>query len=155
MTGLQSLRGRRHVRSGDRPGGEPAISAVTKARSEPPARPRLRDIAAEHNAPSVIFSAHDPQENAAAAHRESPGPPGKMTAAPIKTQQKPQRSEKGSEMTQHQAEMNKAIVRRLYDVFRTGDVAALGEVPAEDFINHNPQTTNGLTASQALFSQVG
>ncbi len=75
MTGLQSLRGRRHVRSGDRPGGEPAISAVTKARSEPPARPRLRDIAAEHNAPSVIFSAHDPQENAAAAHRESPGPP--------------------------------------------------------------------------------
>jgi predicted SnoaL-like aldol condensation-catalyzing enzyme len=64
-------------------------------------------------------------------------------------------SEKGSEMTQPQAEMNKAIVRRLYDVFRTGDVAALGEVLAQDFINHNPQTTNGLTASRALFSQVG
>jgi len=51
--------------------------------------------------------------------------------------------------------VNKAIVRRLYSVFRTGDVAALGEVLAEDFINHNPQTTNGLAASQALFSQAG
>lgn len=77
---------------------------------------------------------------------------GGISAAPIKTQQTP---EKGSEMTQPQAEMNKAIVRRLYDVFRTGDTAALGEVLAQDFINHNPQTTNGLTASQALFSQVG
>jgi hypothetical protein len=66
------------------------------ARSEPPARhaattrSRLRDIAAEHNeAPSVIFSAHDPQEYRSG----TPGVPGpgKMTAAPIKTQQKPQR----------------------------------------------------------------
>src|SRR5713226_6403091 len=105
MTGLQSLRGRRHVRSGDRPGGEPAIWAVTKARSEPPARPWLRDIAAEHNAPSVIFSAHDPQEMPH-RHTASPPAPGQDDRRPIKTQQKPQRSEKGSEMTQHQAEMN-------------------------------------------------
>ena len=34
---------------------------------------------------------------------------GGISAAPIKTQQTP---EKGSEMTQPQAEMNKAIVRR-------------------------------------------
>ncbi len=58
-------------------------------------------------------------------------------------------------MTQHEAETNKAIVHRLYQAFRAGDVAALGEVLAEDVINHNPRTTNGLTASQALFSQVG
>jgi predicted SnoaL-like aldol condensation-catalyzing enzyme len=58
-------------------------------------------------------------------------------------------------MTEHQAEANKAVVRRLYDVFRAGDAAALGEILTEDFINHNPQTMNGLTASQALFSQVG
>jgi predicted SnoaL-like aldol condensation-catalyzing enzyme len=58
-------------------------------------------------------------------------------------------------MTQHEAETNKAIVDRLYEAFRAGEGAALGEVLAEDFINHNPRTTNGLTASQALFSQVG
>ena len=51
-------------------------------------------------------------------------------------------------MIQHEAETNKAIVHRLYQAFKAGDVAALGEVLAEDFINHNPRTTNGLTASR-------
>lgn len=50
---------------------------------------------------------------------------------------------------------NKAIVGRLYEAFRTGNVAALDGVLATDFINHNPQTTNGLEASKALFAQVG
>jgi predicted SnoaL-like aldol condensation-catalyzing enzyme len=157
MTGLQSLRGGMS-RSADRPGGKSAISAVTNARSEPPARraattrPRLRDIATEHNkAPSVIFSAHHPQEMPQ-RHTRSPR---SRQGDRCSHQDTTETSEKGSEMTQPQAEVNKAIVRRLYDVFRTGDVAALGEVLAEDFINHNPQTTNGLTGAQALFSQVG
>jgi hypothetical protein len=66
------------------------------ARSEPPARhapttrSRLRDIATEHNeTPSVIFFAQDPQEYRSGAPGVSG--PGKMTAAPVKTQQKPQR----------------------------------------------------------------
>jgi predicted SnoaL-like aldol condensation-catalyzing enzyme len=58
-------------------------------------------------------------------------------------------------MSNQQLDENRAIVQRLYQVFGAGDVAALAEVLAEDFINHNPQTTNGLSASQALFAQVG
>jgi len=50
---------------------------------------------------------------------------------------------------------NKATVARLYQAFRTGDVAALEGVLAKDFINHNPQTTNGLEASKVGFAQVG
>lgn len=50
---------------------------------------------------------------------------------------------------------NKAVVERLYEAFRTGDVAALEGVLAIDFINHNPTANNGLEASQALFAQVG
>ena len=43
-------------------------------------------------------------------------------------------------MTQPRAEINKAIVM-LYDVFRTGDAAALGEVWRNFIVS--PQTTNG------------
>ena len=50
---------------------------------------------------------------------------------------------------------NKATVGRLYQAFRAGDVAALDGLLAGDFINHNPQTTNGLDATKVLFSQVG
>lgn len=50
---------------------------------------------------------------------------------------------------------NKATVGRLYEAFRTGDVAALDDILATDFVNHNPQTTNGLEASKAQFGQVG
>src|SRR5260370_16641909 len=50
---------------------------------------------------------------------------------------------------------NKATVGRLYEAFRVGDIAALDGLLAGDFINHNPQTTNGLEASKALFAQVG
>ena len=50
---------------------------------------------------------------------------------------------------------NKATVGRLYEAFRGGDIAALAGLLASDFINHNPQTTNGLEASKALFAQVG
>jgi predicted SnoaL-like aldol condensation-catalyzing enzyme len=50
---------------------------------------------------------------------------------------------------------NKATVGRLYEAFRAGDIAALAGLLASDFINHNPQTTNGLDASKALFAQVG
>ena len=50
---------------------------------------------------------------------------------------------------------NKATVSRLYQVFRAGDVAALDGLLASDFINHNPQTTNGLEATKSLFAQVG
>jgi predicted SnoaL-like aldol condensation-catalyzing enzyme len=52
-------------------------------------------------------------------------------------------------------ETNKAVVSRLYEIFKAGDAAALDEVLAEDFINHNVQTQNGLTASKAVFAQVG
>jgi len=58
-------------------------------------------------------------------------------------------------MTDPQIEQNRAIVQRLYEVFRSADVAGLTEVLDEHFINHNPQTTNGLAASQELFRQVG
>jgi predicted SnoaL-like aldol condensation-catalyzing enzyme len=54
-----------------------------------------------------------------------------------------------------QNEGNKAIVRRLYAAFRTGDAAALDGLLAKDVINHNPQTTNGLDASKSLFAQIG
>jgi predicted SnoaL-like aldol condensation-catalyzing enzyme len=47
---------------------------------------------------------------------------------------------KGHEMTEHQAEANKAVVRRLYDVFRAGDAAALGEILTEEF--HQPQSAD-------------
>ncbi len=50
---------------------------------------------------------------------------------------------------------NKATVARLYEAFYAGDVAALDGLLARDFINHNPQTTNGLEASKSLFAQVG
>lgn len=50
---------------------------------------------------------------------------------------------------------NKATVSRLYEAFRAGDVAALDGLLASDFINHNPQTTNGLEATKSLFAQVG
>jgi predicted SnoaL-like aldol condensation-catalyzing enzyme len=54
-----------------------------------------------------------------------------------------------------QNEGNKAIVRRLYAAFKAGDVAALDGLLAGDFVNHNPQTTNGLEASKSLFAQIG
>jgi predicted SnoaL-like aldol condensation-catalyzing enzyme len=50
---------------------------------------------------------------------------------------------------------NKATVARLYQALRARDAAALDGLLARDFINHNPQTTNGLEASKALFAQVG
>jgi len=91
MTGRQSSAG---GICADRPGGKPAIPTVNNARSEPPARraattrSRLRDIAAAYNkAPSVIFSAHDPRK----CRSGTPGVSGKMTAAPVKAQQKAQR----------------------------------------------------------------
>jgi len=49
---------------------------------------------------------------------------------------------------------NKATIGRLYEAFRSGDIAALDGLLATDFINHNPQTTNGLEATKALFAQV-
>lgn len=58
-------------------------------------------------------------------------------------------------MTDPQLEQSRAIVNRLYEAFRSGDVAGLAEVLDEEFINHNPQTTNGLAASQELFRRVG
>jgi len=61
--------------------------------------------------------------------------------------------EKGMAMTS-QNEANKAIVRRLYEAFRTGNTAALDDLLADDFINHNPQTT-GLAAVKALFAPAG
>src|SRR5262249_56170803 len=51
-------------------------------------------------------------------------------------------------------EANKAIVRRLYEAFRSGNAAALDDLLTDDFINHNPQTT-GLAAVKALFAQAG
>jgi predicted SnoaL-like aldol condensation-catalyzing enzyme len=58
-------------------------------------------------------------------------------------------------MEDAQLEANKAVVRRLYEIFKAGEAAALVEVLAEDFINHNVQTQNGLADSQATFAQVG
>jgi len=58
-------------------------------------------------------------------------------------------------MTDQQAEQNKQTVLRLYEIFSAGEPEALGEVLAEDFVNHNPQTSNGLEASKALFAQAG
>lgn len=58
-------------------------------------------------------------------------------------------------MQDTQLEANKAVVRRLYEIFKAGDAAALAEVLADNFINHNVQTQNGLAASQAVFTQVG
>jgi predicted SnoaL-like aldol condensation-catalyzing enzyme len=61
----------------------------------------------------------------------------------------------GLAVTDAPTEANKAIVRRLFEIFKAGDARALGEVLADDFINHNPQTVNGLEGSRQLFSAVG
>src|SRR5437016_4002077 len=58
-------------------------------------------------------------------------------------------------MTSQQQEENKAIIRRLYTAFNTGDADALETLVAEDLINHNPWMPNGRAAAQAALRQLG
>jgi predicted SnoaL-like aldol condensation-catalyzing enzyme len=52
-------------------------------------------------------------------------------------------------------ERNKQTVARLFDAFRAGDVDALDELIAEDYVQHNPQVANGLQAVKEFFRPVG
>jgi predicted SnoaL-like aldol condensation-catalyzing enzyme len=52
-------------------------------------------------------------------------------------------------------ERNKQTVARLFDAFRAGDVDALDELIAEDYVQHNPQVGNGLQAVKEFFRPVG
>ncbi|HEX2412641.1 MAG TPA: nuclear transport factor 2 family protein [Solirubrobacteraceae bacterium] len=50
---------------------------------------------------------------------------------------------------------NKAVVERLYAIERAGDADALGEVIADDFHPHDPQTPSGLTAAKRRLRDLG
>jgi predicted SnoaL-like aldol condensation-catalyzing enzyme len=52
-------------------------------------------------------------------------------------------------------ERNKQTVARLFDAFRAGDVDALDDLIAEDYVQHNPQVANGLQAVKEFFRPVG
>jgi predicted SnoaL-like aldol condensation-catalyzing enzyme len=58
-------------------------------------------------------------------------------------------------MTHAQTSETKAVVARLYEAFNAGDTEALGELLADDMINHNPGMTNGRVVSQAALRQIG
>ena len=52
-------------------------------------------------------------------------------------------------------ERNKQTVARLFDAFRAGDVQAFDDLIVEEFVQHNPQTGNGLQALKEFFAPVG
>jgi steroid delta-isomerase-like uncharacterized protein len=51
------------------------------------------------------------------------------------------------------AEKNKAIVRRFYEEIDKGNLAAMDELVAEDYINHNPPPFPGLPPGRAGLKQ--
>lgn len=52
-------------------------------------------------------------------------------------------------------EANKAVVRRLFEVFRSDDPAGFDQLIVPDYIQHNPQVPNGLDAVKAFFGGLG
>jgi predicted SnoaL-like aldol condensation-catalyzing enzyme len=52
-------------------------------------------------------------------------------------------------------ERNKQVVARLYDAFRDGDFDAFDNLIVEEYVQHNPQGDNGLTALKEFFRPVG
>jgi steroid delta-isomerase-like uncharacterized protein len=53
-------------------------------------------------------------------------------------------SESGAILARMSAEDNKALVRRFYEAIDAGDLAAMDELVAEDYINHHPPPFPGL-----------
>jgi predicted SnoaL-like aldol condensation-catalyzing enzyme len=52
-------------------------------------------------------------------------------------------------------EQNKAAVRRLFDAFRAGDLAAFDDLIVESYVQHNPQVVNGREPVKAFFASIG
>lgn len=52
-------------------------------------------------------------------------------------------------------EENKQLVARVFDAFRAGDLDALDDLIAENYVQHNPQADNGLEAVKEFFRPVG
>lgn len=52
-------------------------------------------------------------------------------------------------------EENKQLVARVFDAFRAGDLDALDDLIAENYLQHNPQADNGLEAVKEFFRPVG
>jgi len=51
-------------------------------------------------------------------------------------------------------EENKQLVARVFDAFRAGDLDALDDLIAENYLQHNPQADNGLEAVKEFFRPV-
>lgn len=52
-------------------------------------------------------------------------------------------------------ERNKQRVRQLLDAIRRGDIDALDNLVADDYVQHNPQAASGRQAMKDFFSSVG
>ena len=53
------------------------------------------------------------------------------------------------------SEQNKQTVARVFDAFRAGDVDAFDELIVENYVQHNPQTDNGLQAMKDVIAPLG
>jgi predicted SnoaL-like aldol condensation-catalyzing enzyme len=58
-------------------------------------------------------------------------------------------------MSTDAVERNKDVVKRLFDAFRAGDTDAFDELIVEEYVQHNPQASNGLQAVKEFFAPVG
>ena len=61
----------------------------------------------------------------------------------------------GTSATAEQVAANKAVVERVFDAFRAGDTDAFARYIVPDYVQHNPQAGDGLSAVQAFFKQLG
>jgi predicted SnoaL-like aldol condensation-catalyzing enzyme len=52
-------------------------------------------------------------------------------------------------------EQNKQTVARVFDAFRAGDVDAFDELIVENYVQHNPQTDNGLQGMKDVIAPLG
>ena len=58
-------------------------------------------------------------------------------------------------MTTTNEKRNKETVERLFEAFRTGNTDAFDALIVDDYVQHNPQGRDGLSANKAFFAQMG
>jgi len=58
-------------------------------------------------------------------------------------------------MSTTQTQANTETVKRLFDAFRTGDTEAFDHLIVENYVQHNPQASDGLQAVKDFFAPVG
>lgn len=58
-------------------------------------------------------------------------------------------------MTNINAKRNRETVERLFEAFRAGNTDAFDALIVDDYVQHNPQGRDGLSATKTFFAQLG